>query len=64
MKNLTSPQLRQALDALTSAMRQNPENVEMILMMCDLDASFLQVANGDGIEAFIKALIHKNSKKE
>jgi len=59
-KNLTSPQLRQALDALTTAMRQNPENVEMILMMCDLDASFLQKANGDGIEAFIKAMIEKH----
>jgi hypothetical protein len=30
--------------------------------MCDLDPSFLQTA-GDGIEALIKALIEKHSKK-
>lgn len=42
LQNMTSPQLKQAMDALTTAMRQNPENVEMILMMCELDPSFLQ----------------------
>jgi hypothetical protein len=43
-------------------MRQNPENVEMILLMCDLDPSYLHTC-GDGIEALVKALIDKHSKK-
>ena len=58
---MTSPQLRQALASLTDAMQQSEENVQMILMMCDLDPSFLHTST-DGIEALIKALISKYSK--
>ena len=62
MQNLTSPQLRQAFDALTTAMRQNPENAQMILLMNELDPSMLSQSR-DGIEALIRALIQKYSKK-
>lgn len=52
------------MDALTTAMRQNPENVQMILMMCELDPSFLDRSQGDGIDALIKALQDKYSSKK
>ena len=40
-ENLKSPQLRQAMQALTEAIQQSEENVQMILAMCDLDQDAL-----------------------
>lgn len=41
-------------------MRQSEENVQMIMLMCELDPSYLMVEEGDGIAALIKAMIDKH----
>ena len=60
-ENLLSPQLRQAMGALTQAIQS--DQVELILESCGLDPSKAQGSN-DGMDALIKGLIEKYSKKE
>jgi len=60
--NLLSPQLKQAMDSLTEAVKQDPANVQMIMAMCDLDMQLLNTSQ-DGMEALFKGFIQKYSKQ-
>ena len=60
--NLLSPQLRQAMNALTEAVQTSQENVQMIMAMCDLDQDSLNNSQ-DGMEALIKAFVKKYKKE-
>jgi hypothetical protein len=60
-ENLLSPQLRQAMGALTQAIQS--DQVELILASCGLDPTKVMSAD-DGMDALIKGLIEKYSKKE
>lgn len=59
--NVLSPQLRQAMQSFTEALRFSPENVEMMMMMADLENG---ADDKDGIDSIIKAFIRKYEKKD
>ena len=49
------------MQALSEAIQQSEENVQMILAMCDLDQGELNNSK-DGMEALIQAFIKKYKK--
>ena len=56
-----SPQMRQAIKGLNEALRS--DQIQIVLASLGIDASVLNESN-DGVEALVKGLIRKYSKKE